>query len=84
MTLLLGLAPPTSGTSSSPATAATEIVHRPDPGLARGRWEAPFWSFWVALGIIAALAAVYVLVRRGVFSRPKKDEPAPASTRKRP
>lgn len=89
MTLLLGFAPPTTGTSSStpsPSTAATEIVHRPDPGLARGRWEAPLWSFWVALGVVALLAVVYVLVRRGVlsFSRPKKDEPAPASTRKRP
>ena len=25
----------------------TETVTRPDPGLARGKWEAPAWAFWV-------------------------------------
>jgi hypothetical protein len=32
-----------------PSTAPTESVDRPDPGLARGRWEAPPWAFYVVL-----------------------------------
>ena len=38
-------------TSASAAPTATETVTRPDPGLARGKWEAPAWAFWVALAV---------------------------------
>lgn len=73
-------APSTSPAPPSPA--ATEIVHRPDPGLARGKWEAPAWAFWVALGVVAVLSALYVAWRSGVFSRSKKAESAPTSKRR--
>ncbi len=73
--------PPPSPAPPSPA--ATEIVHRPDPGLARGKWEAPAWAFWVALGAVALVSALYVAWRAGALSRAKKkDEPAPTSKRR--
>ena len=28
------------------APATVEVVEHPDPGLARGRWEAPEWVFY--------------------------------------
>jgi hypothetical protein len=43
----------------------TETVTRPDPGLARGKWEAPAWSFWLALAVICAGTTLYVLRRMG-------------------
>ena len=46
---------------------ATEIVTRPEPGLARGRWEAPAWAFWVALAVVLVLAALTVLRRAGLL-----------------
>jgi hypothetical protein len=45
----------------------TETVARPDPGLARGKWEAPAWAFWVALAVILAAATLYALRRFGVL-----------------
>ncbi|HTQ43881.1 MAG TPA: hypothetical protein VMI75_14060 [Polyangiaceae bacterium] len=41
--------------------APSASIQRPDPGLARGRWEAPAWGFWVVavaamLGGLAWLA----------------------------
>jgi len=45
--------------------AGSETVTRPDPGLARGKWEAPAWAFWVALAVIVVGAALYVLRRTG-------------------
>lgn len=45
----------------------TETVTRPDPGLARGKWEAPPWAFWVALALIVIGAALYVLRRMGIL-----------------
>ena len=56
----------------SPAPTATETVTRPDPGLARGKWEAPVWAFWVALAVIAAFSALFVLGRLGMLKRKKK------------
>jgi hypothetical protein len=47
----------------------TETVTRPDPGLARGAWEAPAWALWVMLGVLLALSALYVLRRAGVLGR---------------
>ena len=44
-----------------PAPTATEKVTRPDPGLARGKWEAPEAVFWVALGLVMQL---YCVARR--------------------
>ena len=53
-----------SAASASLPPVASETVERPDPGLARGRWEAPAWSFYVVavaalLGGVAWLAFVW-------------------------
>ena len=36
----------------------TETVERPEPGLARGRWEAPAWMFYAILlaAVVGGLA----------------------------
>ncbi len=46
-------------------TAAAEAVERPDPGLARGRWEAPAWVFYAiaAAAVLALIAWVTAVVR---------------------
>jgi hypothetical protein len=59
-----------SASPASPPSVASETVERPDPGLARGRWEAPAWSFTVVaiaalLGGLAWLAFV-LRARKGV------------------
>jgi hypothetical protein len=61
--------------SLAPAPTATETVTRPDPGLARGKWEAPVWAFWVALVVIAVVTAVFVLARLGILKRRKARGP---------
>lgn len=48
----------------------SETVTRPDPGLARGKWEAPPWAFWLALALIVTGAALYVLRRMGRLRMP--------------
>jgi hypothetical protein len=48
-----------------------ETVTRPDPGLARGKWEAPAWAFWVALALVLVGTTLYVLKRMGMLRRPK-------------
>lgn len=45
----------------------TETVTRPDPGLARGKWEAPAWAFWVALAVVLVGTTLYVLRRTGIL-----------------
>ena len=45
----------------------TETVTRPEPGLARGKWEAPPWAFWVALAVVLAGTTLYVLRRLGML-----------------
>jgi hypothetical protein len=45
----------------------TETVTRPDPGLARGKWEAPAWAFWVALAVVVIGTTLYVLRRMGIL-----------------
>ena len=45
----------------------TETVTRPDPGLARGKWEAPAWAFWLALALVVVGTAAYVLRRMGML-----------------
>ena len=54
----------------------TETVTRPDPGLARGTWEAPVWSFWLMLALIVVGTAVYVLRRLGLLRFGSKDAAA--------
>jgi len=64
------------------APTATEIVTRPDPGLARGKWEAPGWAFWAVLGIVLVFAGTYVLRRMGLLARAKpKDSATPPPSR---
>jgi len=48
-----------------------ETVTRPDPGLARGKWEAPAWAFWVALALVLVGTTLYVLKRMGMLRRPR-------------
>ena len=45
----------------------TETVTRPDPGIARGKWEAPAWAFWLALALLAIGTTAYVLRRFGML-----------------
>ncbi len=55
-----------------PATSAsTEVVTRPDPGLARGRWEAPRAAFYGAIGLVVLIGALALLSRLGVLRLPR-------------
>ena len=73
---------PASASAAPAAPTATETVTRPDPGLARGKWEAPVWAFWVALGVLVVGIGLYVARRAGLIRfRTKKAEDAPASKR---
>lgn len=69
----------------SPSPSATELVTRPDPGLARGRWEAPAWVFWVMLAVVLLGAGAYLLRRLGILrlGREKPEAAAPPSTKVR-
>jgi hypothetical protein len=40
-----------------------ETVARPDPGFARGKWEAPAWALWGILVLVILGAGAYVAVR---------------------
>jgi len=51
------------------STATSEVVHRPDSGLARGIWEASPSTFYLALGAILLGAALYLAARLGVWKR---------------
>lgn len=58
------------------ASGGGEIVTRPEPGLARGRWEAPAWGFWAALAVIVSVTVLYVLRRlRARSASPKNPGP---------
>lgn len=54
------------------ASQPTETVTRPEPGLARGKWEAPAWAFWVALAVAIVFVTLYVLRRMGLLKLPTK------------
>jgi hypothetical protein len=68
------------------APTATELVTRPEPGLARGKWEAPAWLFWVMLFVVIVGPLVYVLRRAGMLNlkRTRPPETPPPSRGKRP
>jgi hypothetical protein len=56
--------PPPASTSATSVTAS-QLVQRPEPGLARGHWEAPAWAFWtIALAALAACVGWGVLAYR--------------------
>ena len=65
--------PPTAG-------ATTETVSRPDPGLARGKWEAPAWAFWLTLALILIGAGIYVAARMGALGKIFRKSPPPEPT----
>jgi hypothetical protein len=56
---------PASTGTQAPPPAPSEIVERPDPGLARGRWEAPRWAFALvaALTVLGGLVWIALAVR---------------------
>lgn len=66
------------------ASQPTETVTRPDPGLARGKWEAPAWAFWVVLAVVVLGATLYVLRRMGVLKLPASSPRARADEDKKP
>ncbi len=49
-----------------------ETVSRPDPGLARGKWEAPAWAFWGFLVVVLLGMAAYVALRVVLRTRMRK------------
>ncbi len=70
--MVTGELQPTPAASHDDASAASlrrgppsnESVQRPDPGLARGRYEAPSWAF-MAVAAAALLGLAFVLGRAG-------------------
>lgn len=52
----------------APPSESREIVTRPDPGLARGTWEAPAWAFWAFLALVILFAFGYA-ARRPLLAR---------------
>lgn len=52
----------------------TETVTRPDPGLARGKWEAPAWALWLMLAVVLVGSTLYLLRRMGML---RLKSPAP-------
>jgi hypothetical protein len=68
---------------ASAAPTATETVTRPDPGVARGKWEAPPWAFWLVLAVVVIGFGLYVAGRMGLLGRlmKKKADEAPVSKR---
>jgi len=61
-------APPASSVQEPAARDGTETVTRPEPGLARGKWEAPAWAFWAALAVVLVGSTLYVLRRMGMLN----------------
>lgn len=56
-----------AGDGAPASDGANEIVVRPEPGLARGAWEAPAWAFWAVLAVALAGAALYAARRFGLW-----------------
>jgi len=55
-----------------PPAPGSQTVSRPEPGLARGKWEGPAWLFWAILGVAVIAATLYALRRLGILRLPKK------------
>lgn len=66
---------PVAATSAAPA----EMVARPEPGLARGVWEAPPWAFWAVLGVVLVGSILYVLHRAGVIRLTRASSRGPST-----
>ncbi len=49
--------------------AATEIVRRPDPGLARGAVEGPPWLFYAVVLVAVVVSGLALLHRLGRLPR---------------
>lgn len=62
--------PASAGPPATPA-ASTETVTRPDPGLARGRWEAPRAAFYGAIALVVVIGVFALLSRLGVLRLPR-------------
>ncbi len=75
---------PSATAPADPAPTPTETVVRPEPGLARGVWEAPPWAFWVALGLVVVVAAGYVAARAGLLKRRRPADTEAPKSRRRP
>lgn len=65
-------ATPPAAASSPPQEGPREIVTRPDPGLARGKWEAPRGLFYGVIVLVVLGAIVVTLAKLGVFARLRK------------
>ncbi len=59
--------PDPSGATAAPAPPG-EKIERPDPGLARGHWEAPRWAF----ALIAALTVMGGLLWLAITLRTRR------------
>jgi hypothetical protein len=49
---------------SAPASGPGETVERPEPGLARGRFEAPAWFFYVIMVVTILGTVAWALAAR--------------------
>jgi hypothetical protein len=45
--------------ASSPVRRDSIVVERPEPGIARGVWEAPSWAFLAAGALAVGVFAVF-------------------------
>jgi hypothetical protein len=54
-----------NGAVSPAASATDDSLARPEPGLARGRWESPAWIFWAvaAAALVGAIAWLALALR---------------------
>jgi hypothetical protein len=50
-------------------------VTRPEPGLARGKWEAPKGAFFVVVGLVVLLALGVLAKKAGLVDRLRKKSP---------
>jgi len=61
-----------TGAAAAASAGAGEVVRRPDPGIARGMWEAPSWALWLVMAAAIVGAGVYAAARAGVFRRARR------------
>lgn len=70
------VSPPSASAPLPPSTTApAEIVTRPEPGLARGKWEAPKGAFFVVVGLVVLLALGVLAKKAGLVDRLRKKSP---------